>query len=85
MAHMQGQWLRQWLYILMEPTPHIKVKLGRAKRIICVGIAFPHAGSLCAVAKPFGEVHKERTLMPPSNPTELDKTSSLHRLQVCSL
>jgi hypothetical protein len=30
---LQDQWLQWWPFILIEPTPHIKVKQGRAKRV----------------------------------------------------
>jgi hypothetical protein len=45
----------------MEPTSHIKVKLGREKWILKV-YSFPQAGRICTVAKSFGEGHKERVL-----------------------
>jgi hypothetical protein len=51
------------LYFPIELTPHIRVKLGRAKRIKPDGqrrsnaqvYAFPHPRSHCAIAKQFGE------------------------------
>jgi hypothetical protein len=37
---------REWFYILMEPTPYIKVKLGRERKIKCTGACCPTIASV---------------------------------------
>lgn len=65
---------------LWTPLPISRFKqLERQKGSNKQAYAFPHLGSLCPVAKPFGEGHKERALsfVPSSNPTLWIKPKAL--------